>query len=125
MNTLNNKFLYFLVTAPSLIILPFFFGFPSYNGEKFFKIVNGKPNSVSETYFILSQISIAICFIGILLFVISLIKLQKSFGVKPRIIVILIDPMFIRELFATIKQNIAVKIILLLDVILYLVIFFR
>lgn len=118
MKSFKKTYLYLLTVAPIFILAPFFFGFPESDGLRYFVIKDGK-HYVSELYFIASLISYVICMIGILLFVTSLIQLQKQYGVKPRIIFVLIDQGFISELYRAIKHDVYAKLILFADLLFF------
>jgi len=124
MKYFKKIYLYLLTVSPIFILAPFFFGFPESDGLHYFVIKNGK-HFVSELYFVSSLISYVICIIGILLLVTSLIKLQKQYGVKPRIIFVLIDQGFISELYSAIKHNVYAKLILLADLLFIMVLLLR
>jgi hypothetical protein len=124
MKYFKNVCLYLLIASPIFILAPFFFGFPESDGLHYFVMENDK-HFVSELYFVSSLISYVICIIGILLFVTNLIKLQKQYGVKPRIIFVLIDQSFVSELYRAIKHNVYAKIILLADLLFIIVLLLR
>lgn len=125
MNSVQNKYIYLLAIAMALILMPFFFGFPQTDGEKFFLENHGAIRYVSFYYFIFSYVSYGVGISGIILFVISLIKLQRQYGFKPRIILVLIEANFFRELFSRIKQDFTAKFIFSVDLILFLILIFR
>jgi hypothetical protein len=61
---------------------------------------------------------------GILLYSVSIVKLQKEYGYKPRIYPLLLEGAFVRELFSHIRRdNIAITIFSL-DIMLYVVGFY-
>ncbi len=61
---------------------------------------------------------------GILLYTVSIIRLQKQYGFKPRIYPFLLDGVFVRVLFSQIRQDIIAITLFTLDIMLYVVGFY-
>lgn len=122
----QNKYIYLLAISTAFILMPFFFGFPQTDGNNFYLENHGAIQYVSAYYYFFSLISYGMGILGIILSAISLIKLQRDYGFKPRIILVLMDTDFFRELFSRIKRDSIAIIIFSIDVILlFTLLFFR
>ncbi len=126
MNARQNRYIYLLAVAVAFILMPFFFGFPQADGKKFILEDHGAIRYVSSYYYICAQISYGVEILGIVSFVISLIKLQREYGFESRIILVLMDPRFIKKLVFQIRGDFIAKLIFIMDLILFLfLLFFR
>lgn len=126
MNASLNKYIYLLAISIAFILIPFFFGFPQTDGAQFYLEDHGSIQYVSHYYYVFSLVSYAVGALGIVLSAISLIKLQRGFGFKTRIILVLMEIGFFRELFSRIKRDSIAIIIFSVDVILlFILLFFR
>jgi hypothetical protein len=102
----KNKYIYLLAISMTLIISPFY-------------------ESVFPLFFPLYSHLIYISVIGgIILYTLSIIRLQKQYGFKPRIYPLLLDGAFVRELFSQIRQDIIAITLFTLDIVLFAVGFF-
>lgn len=122
----SQKYIYLIAISIFFVLTPFFFGFPQSGGERFYLEDHGSIQYVSQTYYTFSLFSYAVGILGIISLVVGLVKLQRDFGFKTRIILVLMDAGFFRELFARIKHDTIAIIIFSLDVVfLFILIYFR